>query len=90
MITRALGLSMGLSMGLLIPSVSVAGFNAVTNQSLTNAAATPAAPRTMTVVGRVQRAGSKAPSSATFRRPGSVRKNNASRTPAQMKLRERA
>ena len=41
----------------LIPSASVAGLSAVTNQSLTNAAATPAPPSTATVVESGQRGG---------------------------------
>ena len=70
----------------LMPSASVAGLSAETNQSLTNAAARPAPPSTTTVVVSDQRGGEPACSSPPARNPGSVRKKSTSRTPAQIRL----
>ena len=74
----------------LMPIDSVAGFNAVTNQSLTKAAAAPLAPRTATVVPSVQRGGSWVASSPPMRKPGNVTTNRTSSTPAQMRLNVRS
>src|SRR5919198_59702 len=68
-----------------MPNVSVAGLRAATNQSLTNAAPTPADASTATVVAAVQRAGIPG-ASPPARKPGSVKKKSASSTPAQMRL----
>jgi len=64
----------------------VAGVKAATNQSLVKAAATPAAPSTITVSRSDQRGGSVSRASPPARNDGSVKRKTASRTPAQMKL----
>ena len=71
----------------LMCKISIAGWSALTNQSLTSAAAVAVEPRTTSVVTSDQRGRSCGASpGSVWSRPGSVNRKTASRTPAQIRL----